>query len=96
MYLEVEGFEADEEVIEWSVYVTARTPDGEVYDDLDREEISNKSDDIGGDQGIIESGPELISPDDGWEEGENDVEIEVIDHVREKDLIVEETFEVEQ
>ncbi len=49
MYLEVEGFEADEEVIEWSVYVTARTPDGEVYDDLDREEISNKSDDIGGD-----------------------------------------------
>jgi len=95
MYLEVEGFEADDAVIEWSVYVTARDPDGDVYEGLERNEITNTSEDIGGDWGIIESGPELTPPEEGWEKGENEVEVEVLDHVGEKDLIVEETFEVE-
>jgi len=95
IYLEVEGFEAKDEIIEWSVYVIARNPEGEVYDDLNRIEITNTSQDIGGDWGIIESGPELTPPYDGWEEGENELEIEVIDHVGEKNLIVEETFEVD-
>ncbi len=94
MYLEVEGFEAEDEVVRWSVYVTARDPDGNVYDGIDREEITNTSEDIGGDWGVIESGPELTPPEEGWEEGENEVEIEVIDHVGEKNLIIEETFEV--
>jgi len=95
MYLKVEGFEADDEVVKWSVYVTVRDPDGNVYEGLNRSEQANNSEDIGGDWGLVESIPDFSPPDRGWDEGENEVEIEVIDRVGDKDLIVQETFEVE-
>jgi len=95
MYLKVEGFEADDEIVRWSVYVTVRDPDGNVYHGLNRSEQANNSEDIGGDWGVVESIPDLSPPDEGWDEGENEVEIEVIDRVGDKNLIVQETFNVE-
>lgn len=95
MYLKVEGFEADDEIVKWSVYVTVRDPDGNVYDRLNRSEQANNSEDIGGEWGVVESIPDFSPPEEGWNEGENEVEIEVIDRVGDKNLIAKERIEVE-
>ncbi len=99
MYLEVEGFEADDGVINGAVSVTVRSPDGDIYSGLDNFTIARENTDIDADWGIVEFRPDrmFIDPVIGperWQEGENEIAFRVIDYVRDEELTFTESFEV--
>ncbi|MFO8110468.1 MAG: hypothetical protein R6U17_08140 [Thermoplasmata archaeon] len=95
MGFEVEGFEADDGIIEWTIYQTLTDPQGNVYPGADNVNVRDRDEEIDANWGIIVDFPQLYPPEDGWDEGENQITFLVTDNVGDKELEFTKTFRVE-
>ncbi len=99
MYFEAEGFEAEDGIIDWTVFVTVMDKNGDVYPGLEKFMVENKTAEIDADWGLVEFNPDrmYIDPKVGpqeWEKGENEIQFEVIDNIGNKELTFTENFVV--
>ncbi len=101
VYFEVEGFEADDGIIDWTILMTVMDSDGEPYPGLNESEVEDETADIDADWGIVEFTPNRMNVypavgAGGWEDGENEIEIQVVDNIGDEELTFTETFEVSE